>query len=246
LGDNFDPFTFGQKAFAFHIALKFKIPLIFYGENGEVEYGGSLKNVDKPYESPEEWTELYYKGTNVDRLLEEGMRMGVFTENEIKDSNYDFYKAPPLQEIKELGAQMHWYSYYYPWVSLDNVEYTKEHTGYEPSPYRTQGSFTNDHSIDDQTDGIHWWLGFMKFGYNRVAKDASNQIRYGKMTREEAVELSHKYNNEFPDQYFQNFLSYLDITEDHFWEVVNRYRNPNIWEKVDGQWRLKYEVSNED
>ena len=34
-GDAWEPFAYGQKAYAFHIALKFKIPLIFYGENGE-------------------------------------------------------------------------------------------------------------------------------------------------------------------------------------------------------------------
>src|SRR3989344_817005 len=43
-GDAWEPFTFGQKAYAFHVALKFGIPLIVYGENGEVEYGGSVKN----------------------------------------------------------------------------------------------------------------------------------------------------------------------------------------------------------
>ena len=36
---------YGQKSYAFHIALQNNIPLIFYGESGEVEYGGSLKNV---------------------------------------------------------------------------------------------------------------------------------------------------------------------------------------------------------
>ena len=86
----------------------------------------------------------------------------------------------------------------------------------------------------------------MKFGYNRVAKDASNHIRYGRMTREEAVELSHKYNMEFTDRYLKDFLEYIDITEEHFWEVVNRYRNPNIWHKVNGEWKLKKVVSNEN
>ena len=40
VGDAWQPFTYGQKAWAFHVAEKFKIKLIFYGENGELEYGG--------------------------------------------------------------------------------------------------------------------------------------------------------------------------------------------------------------
>ena len=50
-GDAWQPFGYGQKTFAMHIALKFGIPLVFYGESGEVEYGGSTKNKEKPFES---------------------------------------------------------------------------------------------------------------------------------------------------------------------------------------------------
>ena len=55
-GDPFEPFVWGQKAYAFHLALRFKIPLIFYGENGEVEYGGGFLKFVKPLESPDGWS----------------------------------------------------------------------------------------------------------------------------------------------------------------------------------------------
>ena len=41
LGDAWQPFTYGQICYAFHMALKFDIKLIFFGENGEAEYGGA-------------------------------------------------------------------------------------------------------------------------------------------------------------------------------------------------------------
>jgi N-acetyl sugar amidotransferase len=116
-GDPWEPFTFGQKALAFQMACKFKIPLIFYGENGEVEYGGSFKNVNKAYESPEDWEEHYFKGFGVDALLKEGIKMGILTEEKAKETNLELYKAPPLEEIKKIGIQMHWWSYYKLWVS---------------------------------------------------------------------------------------------------------------------------------
>src|SRR5579883_1616372 len=49
LGDPFQPFIYGQKSFPIRIATQFGIPLIMYGENGEVEYGGDSKNEDKAY-----------------------------------------------------------------------------------------------------------------------------------------------------------------------------------------------------
>ena len=54
VADNFLPFVHGQKAYAFHLSIKFNIPLMFYGECGPVEYGGSIKAKNKPYESIED------------------------------------------------------------------------------------------------------------------------------------------------------------------------------------------------
>ena len=47
IGDPFQPFVYGQTNFPMQIALKFEIPLVMYGENGEVEYGGDMKNAFK-------------------------------------------------------------------------------------------------------------------------------------------------------------------------------------------------------
>ncbi len=48
MGDPFQPFIYGQTNFPLHISVKYNIPLIMYGENGEVEYGGDMKNADSP------------------------------------------------------------------------------------------------------------------------------------------------------------------------------------------------------
>ena len=59
VGDNFLPFIYGQKSYAFHVAVKHQVPLIFYGESGEVEYGGSIKNIEKSHEGVEDWNEFF-------------------------------------------------------------------------------------------------------------------------------------------------------------------------------------------
>ena len=48
LGDPFQPFIYGQNNFPLEIAVKFNVSLIMYGENGEVEYGGDMKNAMRP------------------------------------------------------------------------------------------------------------------------------------------------------------------------------------------------------
>ena len=243
-GDPWEPFTFGQKAYAFNIAQRFGIPLIFYGENGEVEYGGSTKNADKPFESPADWDELYFKGAGVNVIVQEGIKMGILSEQEVEESSLDFYRAPAQEEVTKLGLEMHWWSYYKLWVPQENFYYAAKYTGFESSPERTEGTYTKHLSIDDQLDPFHWLLAYIKFGYGRATREACSEIRCGHITREEAVALVHRYDHEFPKKYFENFLAYLDITEEHFWSVINRYRRPHIWQKSDDAWKLRTIVSN--
>ena len=72
-GDAFHVFVLGQVFFPIHMALKFGIQLIFYGENGELEYAGDPDSVDKPFKDiigDENWLKGYLKGTTMDELLE--------------------------------------------------------------------------------------------------------------------------------------------------------------------------------
>ncbi len=243
-GDPFEPFPYGQKAFAYQVALRFKIPLIFYGENGEVEYGGSFKNENKPFESPAEWDELYYKGAGIDALLAEGIRMGILSEDEVRNGNFDFYRAPPLKDIQNLNVQMHWWSYYKLWVPQENFYYASKYTGFEANTERTEGTYTKHVSMDDRLDTFHWLLAYIKFGYGRATREASSEIRCGHLTREEGVALAHRYDHEFPKKYFKQFLEYLGIDEAHFWKVTNRYRAEHLWRKDTNAWKLNRVVSN--
>ena len=69
--------------------------------------------------------------------------------------------------------------------------------------------------------------------------DAAHEIRDGHITREEGIALMRKYEGEFPKKYFAEFLEYLDINEDEFWEVVDSWRLPHLWDKNGNEWILK-------
>ncbi len=242
-GDHWEPFTFGQKAWAFHVAVKFGIPLIFYGENGEVEYGGSEQNKEKPYESVKDWEKLYFKGAGVRKLIEAGKEMSLLKPEDVREAEVKKYEAPPLEQIDALGAQMHWYSYYKKWVPQENYYYAAEHGGLKPNPEgRSEGTYSKYSSLDDKTDGFHFYLGFIKFGMGRTTRDASMEIRSGHIDREEAVALVNRYDGEFPKKWFPDFLEYLGIDEKHFWKICDSYRLDHIWDKRDGKWCLKHPV----
>ena len=58
-----------------------------------------------------------------------------------------------------------------------------------------------------------------------------------------AVYLVKKYDTEFPEIYFQEFLQYIDSSEEEFWATVNKHRSPHIWKEVNGEWQLRHNVS---
>ena len=62
------------------------------------------------------------------------------------------------------------------------------------------------------------------------------------MKREEAVSIVNKLQYDFPKEYFQDFLDFHDISEDEFWEITEKWRNKDIWHKVNNEWRLKNEL----
>jgi len=241
LGDAWQPFTYGQKAWAFHVAVRFGINLIFYGENGEVEYGGSQAYKNKPCEGPEEWEREYFKGAAVDKLIEQGLESGVFSHDEVYGERMQLYRPPDPNVVAEQGTEMHWFSYYRKWVPQENFYYGMTHALLETNNFgRSEATYTKYASLDDKADGFHFYLGYMKFGLGRCSRDAQQDIRRHHITRDEGVALVQRYDHELPTRYLRWFLDYLDVTEERFWEVMDKYRSvSNAWEQVHGAWKLK-------
>lgn len=245
IGDPFLPFIFGQKAYAYHVALQHGVKLMFYGENGEVEYGGSEKYKYAPKEGPDDWEAQYFKGASVDTLLQTGIEMGVFAEDEVSPEALWWYKPPHPDRIKAAGLEMHWMSYYQRWIPQENFYYASTHTGFVPNNEgRSEGTYTRHSSLDDKVDGFHYYLAFIKFGLGRTTRDCMTDIYRGHLTRDEAVQLVRRFDGEFPAHHYEHFKAYLGITDEQFWTVINAYRSlSNVWEEVDGEWRLKVQVS---
>ena len=235
LGDPFQPFIYGQYNFPLKAAVQYNIPLIMYGENGEVEYGGDMKNAFKPTRD--------YKGDQAkhyfSNLLPED-----FIKYGLKKEDLMTYMPPPDVELEKIGAEIHFYGYYKKWVPQENFYYCVENTGFKPNPVRSEGTYSKYASLDDKLDGFHYYLSLIKFGLGRCTSDAAHEIRDGHITREEAVALVTKFDGEFPERNFTTFLEYCDITEEFFYDVIDSWRSDHLWTKdEENNWVLRERVS---
>ena len=77
---------------------------------------------------------------------------------------------------------------------------------------------------------------------NEPQLHAAQEIRNGKITRHEGVELVKKYDEEFPKKYFDEFLKYIDIDELTFYQTIDKFRSPHLWEKNGEDWNLCHAV----
>lgn len=235
LGDPFLPFIYGQNNMPLQMADLYKIPLIFYGENSEVEYGGAMDDAFSPTSKWEtKIPNVEMSGIPPEKLIEHGM-----SQNELYP-----YMSPNIETLKENDTQVHFFGYYHKWIPQENYYYCVENTGFRPNPMRSEGTYSKYASLDDKLDGFHYYLMFIKFGFGRATSDAAHEVRDGHITRDEAVALVNKFDGEFPNRYFDTFKEYCNIDTDYFNEVIDSWRADHVWKQLDnGKWILRHNVA---
>lgn len=234
----FQTFILGQKNLAPKIALQYKIPLIFYGEN-ESEYGNPIADTerslrDKSYFTMKDQSEIYLSGLPLPRL---------FGEHKLTLNDVLPYLPPDHHDFEATQIEVHYLGYYLKWVPQESFYYAVEHTGFEANPIRTEGTYSKYNSLDDKIDGLHYYTTFIKFGLGRATYDASQEIRNKHLTREEGVALVRRFDGEFPNRYFKEVMGYIEMEPKNFIRLCDEARSPHLWAKEDGGWRLLHQVS---
>ena len=55
------------------------------------------------------------------------------------------------------------------------------------------------------------------------------------MTREEAIKIVRKYDHVIPRDLYE-WLDYVDLTEDYFYSVANKFRSSKVWVQIKEKW----------
>jgi N-acetyl sugar amidotransferase len=232
----FQPFIIGQKIMGVRMAKKLGIKFVMYGENG-AEAHNDLEATKSPLMSPSHYTcgsfdkPLYFGGVELHALKEHGIQF----------EDLQSYLPLLIEETMESGLEVHFMSYYTNWSPQSNYYYAKDVSNFRSNPLgRSEGTYSKFSSLDDKIDGQHYFTSLIKFGQGRAMNDACRDIRDGIISREEGVQLVHKFDEEFPQKHFEFFLKYIDISEELYWEVINNARSPHLWIEDNGRWILRH------
>ncbi|MEM7209871.1 MAG: N-acetyl sugar amidotransferase [Pseudomonadota bacterium] len=213
-------------------ALIYEVPLVVWGEDIAFEFGGAQGEVSKPSALAIDKNDLLKEKTIHDWLGEDISERDVF-----------FYKYPDYQKLEDAGINSIYLGHYLHWYGRRNYEAVKSRGFMERQAGPLSGNYLDYDNIDEKLCEINIWFKYIKFGFWRSTDQCCYDLWNDQLTREEAVEIVNRLSDEFPKEYFEDFLRYHNITEKEYWDTVDKFRNLDIWTSKDDKWELAYPLN---
>ena len=213
------------------IAIQNNISLVFYGEDGEIEYGGSTQNKNKPFFDIDYIINNYFAGDYYQ--ITKDLKIN-------KDELY-WFNLDKKEFLKNNLKFTHW-GFFEPWDSYRNYLFVKKKFKFSESSQGNEGTFTNFAQNDQILFSLHMHLMYLKFGFGRATQDAGIEIRRGAMTRDQAINLANLYDNYFPEEHIEQILDYYEISLEEFKQNLDKWANKDLFEKKNDRWVPKYKI----
>jgi N-acetyl sugar amidotransferase len=221
-GSIYWPILAGQTVFPVQTAVRYKIPLIIWGAHQGLEQVGQFS-----HENEVEMTRRYRAdhdlfGIEADDLLS---AFDILSERDIWQ-----YRYPDDVDISNVGVRGIYLGNYIRWDPKAQHEQMIEAYGYRTSRFaRTFDTY--DYVDCFNYMDLHDLMKLYKHGYSKVTDHATREIRYGRLNREEGLELVRSHEMA-PLQYASQFMNWLGITESSLQFVMDRHRNHMFWQQT--------------
>ena len=214
---------------AYIIADEFNIPLIIQGENGGLTLGIRNTGLGTDYDA--------LKADETSTLAsgwKEYLEVDGVTEKDMYMFHYDKNK------LRQKGIRAIWLQYFLrEWSLRNNAEFSSKYgfrmrpDGFDPNSIGTYVPFSQ---LDSDLIQVNQLLKCVKFGFGQCLDHVCYDLRDGRLTRDEAINLVKQYDGKCSEHYIKKFCDYIEISLDEFWKVVNTFRGP-MWKKDNqGNW----------
>jgi N-acetyl sugar amidotransferase len=217
----------GINSVPIQVAVRFGIPLIFWGEHGFMDLGGMHS-----YNDMVEYTARFRR----EHLLRGYDWYDFVGEEGLSERDLLWAKYPDDKDIERVGVRGIYISNYFGWNQHEQTNLVVEKFGFEFNPEPMDRTYSRDSNLNNIHDGLHDYMKFVKFGYGRVHDHASRDIRNGILSRDQAIELVRQYEAVVPGD-LTRWLSYVGMTRTEFETIADSFRDPRVWVKNEyGQW----------
>jgi len=214
-----------------HVAVAYKIPLMFYGENPALTIGERHGRLDGNA-----------IGIQEGNTIKGGPKSLNYIEGTLQD--FHFYEYPSYSDLKNAGIKIFYLGYYIKnWYGQKNAKFAIKRglqtRKDEPGKIGDLWGFTG---LDEDFRIMNQYIKYLKFGFGHVTDQVCEAIHQGMITRDEAVDLVRQYDGACSIDYINSFCDYIEISLDEFWIVLDKYVNKKLFQKINGRWEPKFEV----
>lgn len=230
VGDISWPEHVGIFTIPIQLAVKMNVPLIIWGENSQNEYGGPAA-ASSSNTLNRRWLEEF-GGLLGLRVSDIPSLLGV------DDREMSLYRYPSDEELQEVGVTGLFLGHYFPWDGLTNALVAQAY-GLKTYGAPVEGSIVDYENLDNYQTGIHDYFKYLKFGFGRASDIASLQVRRGRLSREQAIELVRRRDGAYPSSYLGQSLSQtldqIGMSLQEFDEICDRFTTKSLFlEGADG------------
>jgi N-acetyl sugar amidotransferase len=221
------------------VAVRYKVPLMMWGEHGFMDLGGMYSHNDFVEFTAKYRKEHGLRGYDWYDFTDEGLaRIGCpeFKEG-LTEKDLLWAKYPTDEEIAEVGIRGIYLSNFVNWDANIHVKLVMDLYGWRPAQQSFERTYRTFSNLDDMHEnGIHDYLKFVKLGYGRGSDHSCKDIRAGIMTRDEGIDMVRKYDHVKPHRDLERWLKYVGMTEEEFDATCDTFRDRRVWRIKDGRW----------
>ena len=212
----------GIFSYPMHMAIKFNVPLVLWGEPSS-EYTAYYDYRDDEVETVDETR--FNRFVNLG-ITAEDMKGMIEKDFDLDPRDLMPYSYPPLRDLKRLRYQSVCLGSYIPWDAKRQSQVIMEELGWQGDQVEGMppGLYSYE-KIECHMQGVRDYLKFLKRGYSRVTQMTALDIRNGRMTKAEADQLIVDWEGKKPPS-LELFLEYLEMTEEEFNGIVSKLAVP--------------------
>jgi N-acetyl sugar amidotransferase len=217
------------------LAIAYQIPLIWWGENTALQLG--------------EVTVMGKSGSDGNNLRKMNTLGGGditwLLNDEINKSDVLQYIYPSEKQMEDANLRITFLGYFWKeWSLVDNGNFAALR-GLEirnEKPWEI-GDPLGITSLDEDWVTFNQMIKYYKYGFGRVADYVNEDIRRGRITREDGILLNKKFDGKCSPRYIESFSNYIGITVEDFWKQVDLSVNTELFIKHGlGNYEPKFKV----
>ncbi|ANY18946.1 hypothetical protein A6F68_00411 [Tsuneonella dongtanensis] len=216
------------------LAIRYQIPLILWGENPGLQLG-DLKTLGR----------TGYDGNNLRNMntLAGGAMDWMLDVADMKSMIP--YQYPSPEDFEKHDLQIVYLGWFLgDWSLTNNGMYAaSEGLQLRTDTVENTGDLRGVTSLDEDWVTLNQMIKFYKFGFGRVTDYVNEEIRLGRLTRDEGIDLVTRYDDSCSPEYIAAFCDYIGISVDAFWQQVHGSVNKDLFDvRPNGLIERKYTV----